>query len=109
MLLFSVELLLHFLKRFGWYITKNSIHLAQDRDQCVPFGSLFLDRFLHDGGDISFNCPCNHQTSVSGISLSRFNSNGIEVTDLHADTAADTGFIIDVMDLSAFAGDGLDR
>ena len=69
MLFFGVELLLYFLKCFGWYVTKNSIHLAQDWDQCVPFRSVFLDRFLNNSGDISFNCRCNHQTSVSGISL----------------------------------------
>src|SRR5215211_1616484 len=33
----------------------------------------------------------------------------MEVTDLHADTATDTGRLIDVMGLTAFAGDRFNR
>src|SRR5215216_5065775 len=41
--------------------------------------------------------------------LSGLDSNRIEVTDLHADTAADTGRIIDVMNLPAFTADRVHR
>jgi len=42
-------------------------------------------------------------------SLLRFNSNGIEITTLHTDHAANAGLIINVMDLPALAADRIDR
>src|SRR5512133_3138824 len=101
-LLFLVlKLLLNFLKRFCRNIAKSVIDLAQDGNQRISFCSVFFDRLLHNGRDIAFNCWCNHQASMIGVHLSRFNRNGIEVTNLHTNATADTGILIDMMDLAA--------
>src|SRR5215207_9425335 len=70
---------------------------------------MFFDRFLNYFRDITFNCWCNHQTSVKDMDLLRFNSNGVEVTNLHADATFDAGILVNMMDLTTFAADRINR
>src|SRR5512139_1050789 len=110
MLILFLKLFADFLNCFGRDVAKSAIDLAQDRDEGIPIRSVLFDRFPDEGGEIEFNCGCNHQTSVSSSwSLSRFDSNGIEVTNLHADAALDAGTLVNQVDLAALAGDRFDR
>ena len=44
-----------------------------------------------------------------GIGLSGLDSNGIEVTNLYADPAANAGLVVDMVNLPAFSSDRFDR
>src|SRR6187455_2322695 len=68
LLILALDLFPNFLECLGRNITKSVIDLAQDWNQRVSFRTMFFDRFADNGGEFAFNCGCNHQTSVSGIS-----------------------------------------
>src|SRR5215208_3805318 len=110
MFLFGIELLVDLLKRFGWNIAKSAVDVTQNGNERIPRCTMFFNGFFYNDRNITFNYWGNHQSSVKRyINDLRFNSNGIEVTNLYADAATDTGLIIDVMNLSSFPADGIDR